>query len=73
MKRASASYRLQLIREVATRRERQMSNDPMANYIQHLLDEKPNCEEHAERNHRFNGSHFDEHAGGWVSDVWGQK
>ncbi len=37
MKRASSTYRLQLIKEVATRRDRQCSNDPMANYIQNRL------------------------------------
>ncbi|MGF1753851.1 hypothetical protein L4C33_09660 [Vibrio makurazakiensis] len=73
MKRASSTYRLQLIKEVATRRERQLSNDPMANYIQELLDSKPECEHSVERNHRFPGSHFDEHIGGWVSDHWGSK
>lgn len=73
MKRASNTYRLQLIKEVATRQERLKCGDPMANYIQHLIDEQPSCEKHSEANHRFSGNHFDEHAGGWVSDVWGLK
>ncbi|WP_394247264.1 hypothetical protein [Vibrio profundi] len=73
MKRASSTYRLQLIKEVATRRERQLSNDPMANYIQSLLDSKPDCENSVEKNQRFSGNHFDEHIGGWVSDHWGSK
>ncbi len=74
MKRASASYRLQLIKEVVTRREREAAqNDPMASHIQQMLQEKPDCERDAELNHRFQGSHFDEHAGGWVSDEWGLK
>lgn len=64
MKRASSTYRLQLIKEVATRRDRQRSNDPMANYIQNLIDNKDECDTSVERNHRFSGSHFDEHIGG---------
>ncbi|KOO05440.1 hypothetical protein [Vibrio nereis] len=73
MKRARNSYRLQLIKEVATRRERLNSGDPMASYIQQLIDGKPECDQNVERNHRFSGSHYDEHAGGWVSDRWGLK
>lgn len=74
MKRASNSYRLQLIKEVATRQQRLHSGDPMANYIQHLLDDKPKNERtNNEVNHRFAGTHFDESAGGWISDRWGMK
>ncbi|WGV99267.1 hypothetical protein QF117_15095 [Vibrio sp. YMD68] len=73
MKRASTAYRLQLIKEVATRKQRELSNDVMANYIQHLLNDSSHKEECVERNHRFSGSHFDESAGGWVSDTWGLK
>ncbi|AXN30890.1 hypothetical protein HRJ45_04985 [Vibrio coralliilyticus] len=73
MKRASNSYRLQLIKEVATRQERLSCGDPMANYIQQLLDSKSESEPHAEKNYRFSGNHFDDHVGGWVSDKWGLK
>ncbi|MDN3681166.1 hypothetical protein QWZ04_12620 [Vibrio tapetis subsp. quintayensis] len=73
MKRASSTYRLQLIKEVAIRNQRLHSNDPMASYIQHLIDHKPEQEEHAERNQRFSGCHFDEGVGGWVSDSWDMK
>ncbi len=73
MKRASSTYRLQLIKEVATRRDRQRSNDPMANYIQTLIDNKDDCDTSVERNQRFSGNHVDEHIGGWVSDHWGSK
>ncbi|KJY83257.1 hypothetical protein TW81_09615 [Vibrio galatheae] len=74
MKRASNSYRLQLIKEVATRQERLKGGDPMANYIQHLLDDNPHNEKsNSEVNHRFSGSHFDERAGGWINDRWGLK
>ncbi|MDQ2165152.1 hypothetical protein FKA31_11110 [Vibrio anguillarum] len=69
MKRASSTYRLQLIKDVVTRHRR---TDPMANYIQQLLTEKPNMEQ-PDVNKRFHGNHFDEHAGGWVSDFWGMK
>jgi len=73
MKRASNSYRLQLIKEVATRQQRLKGGDPMASHIQHLLDDKGHDDSKNELNHRFSGSHFDEHAGGWVSDHWGPK
>ncbi|MCK6262910.1 hypothetical protein KP803_06415 [Vibrio sp. ZSDE26] len=73
MKRASTAYRLQLIKEVATKRQRELSNDAMANYIHDLLNDQPQREENVERNHRFSGSHFDEGAGGWVSDTWSLK
>jgi hypothetical protein len=73
MKRASNSYRLQIIKEVATRQQRLKSGDPMVSYIQHVLDEQPTREMHNEVSQRFSGCHFDEHAGGWVSDRWGMK
>ncbi|NLS11396.1 hypothetical protein HGP28_00660 [Vibrio sp. SM6] len=71
MKRASNTYRLQLIKDVVTRREQDALNDPMANYIHQLLSEQP--EHGSEINHRFNGCHFDEQVGGWVSDRWNMK
>ncbi|NOH98161.1 hypothetical protein [Vibrio sp. 99-70-13A1] len=73
MKRASSAYRLQLIKEVATRRDRLRSNDPMSSYIQTLLDHQDDGDHSVERNQRFSGCHFDEHIGGWVSDDWGMK
>jgi hypothetical protein len=73
MKRASSTYRLQLIKEVAIRRDRQCSNDLMANYIQSLIDNKGESDSSVKRNYRFSGSHFDEQVGGWVSDHWGSK
>ncbi|MCL9782036.1 hypothetical protein M9194_11425 [Vibrio sp. S4M6] len=72
MKRASSSYRLQLIKEVASRKQ-QNSNDPMANYIHQLLSEKADHNDNVELNNRFAGNHFDENAGGWISDIWGLK
>ncbi|BCN24388.1 hypothetical protein [Vibrio alfacsensis] len=73
MKRASNSYRLQMIKEVVTRREREASSDPMAKYIHQLMDERPTSTLEVEQNHRFSGCHFDEQAGGWVSDLWSMK
>ncbi|CAH0540431.1 hypothetical protein [Vibrio marisflavi] len=72
MKRASSTYRLQLIKEVASKKQ-QMANDPMANYIHQLLSEKADTDNSVELNNRFVGSHFDENAGGWISDIWGLK
>ncbi len=73
MKRASKSYRLELIKEVVVRREREACTDPMAKYIHRLMDERPTSKLEVEHNHRFAGSHFDEQAGGWVSDTWSMK
>ncbi|MBU2898191.1 hypothetical protein [Vibrio hepatarius] len=70
MKRASNSYRLQLIKEIATRKERLDVDDPMASYIQQLLDSGPNSDNQKEQTQRFIGNHFDAHTGGWVSDEW---
>ncbi|TOH42124.1 hypothetical protein CGI16_08915 [Vibrio parahaemolyticus] len=73
MKRASNSYRLQMIKEVVIRREREACTDPMARYIHQLMDELPTSKLEVELNHRFAGNHFDEQAGGWVSDRWSMK
>ncbi|GEM76921.1 hypothetical protein [Vibrio sagamiensis] len=74
MKRASNSYRLQLIKEIVTRSEQQEACiDPMASYIHQLLEERPSTFLEVEKNQRFAGNHFDEHAGGWISDQWGLK
>ncbi|WP_194435277.1 hypothetical protein [Vibrio fluminensis] len=73
MKRASNSYRLQIIKEVATRQERLHCGDPLATYIQQLIDEQPDVDKSNEKNQHFSGCHFDDHAGGWVSDKWGLK
>ncbi|KII75597.1 hypothetical protein [Vibrio renipiscarius] len=73
MKRASTTYRLQLIKEVATRQQRLKGGDPMAAYVQHLIDDDPHCDNPMEANQRFSGCHFDDSAGGWVSDKWGMK
>ncbi len=74
MKRATNSYRLQIIKEVAVKQERLKGGDPMANYIQDLLDHHPEgMKKDVEYNQHFAGSHFDEHVGGWISDRWSLK
>lgn len=70
MPRNSQSYRLQLIKEVANRKQ-PINSDPMANYIQTLLNNHSTPKQEKKRN--FSGLHFDEHAGGWVSDRWVDK
>jgi hypothetical protein len=37
------------------------------------MDEHPTSKLDVELNHRFAGNHFDEQAGGWVSDTWSMK
>ncbi|QMV14306.1 hypothetical protein [Vibrio spartinae] len=69
MKHSSSTYRLNMIKEVALKQHGQ-SNDPMANYIHHLLHEQPRHERKADSNRQFTGNHFDEQAGGWVNDRW---
>ncbi|WP_299014255.1 hypothetical protein [uncultured Photobacterium sp.] len=71
MKKMNSAYRLQIIKEVATRRRLAERGDPMACHISQLLDEQ---------NHKlpipdkqFNGCHYDENVGGWVSNFWDTK
>lgn len=73
MKRSSSTYRLNMIKEVAMRKqhESQASEpDPMADYIHHLLVDKPLSDKKPEAKRNFSGTHFDEKVGGWVSDRW---
>ncbi|HGO5292068.1 TPA: hypothetical protein ACK210_001735 [Photobacterium damselae subsp. damselae] len=66
MKKMKLSYRLQIIKEVAQRHQLLESGDPMATHISHLLNQsKPE-----KAPPMFNGNHYDEHAGGWVSNMW---
>lgn len=69
MKRPSAHSRLQMIKEVAKRNTSTHKIDPMAQYIQSLLEQK-NHQPKTQTKRSFSGLHFDEHAGGWVSDRW---
>lgn len=73
MKRSSSTYRLNMIKEVAMRKqhESQASEpDPMADYIHHLLVDNPLSDKKPEAKRNFSGTHFDEKVGGWVSDRW---
>jgi hypothetical protein len=70
MKRNSKAYRLQLIKEIAQRRERRACSDPMVRYIDHLLTEQPGLERDAVQQQHFAGHHYDDRIDGWVSDRW---
>jgi len=70
MKRNSKGYRLQLIKETVEKRERCMSDDPMARRIGHILAENPQHENERNMKQEFIGHHFDVHVDGWVSDKW---
>lgn len=72
MKKMNSAYRLKIIKEVATRRRLTAQDDPMANHISQLLDLYSAEGAHAEPLH-FNGSHYDERIGGWVSNFWDMK
>ncbi|WP_068713422.1 hypothetical protein [Vibrio tritonius] len=69
MKRASKTYRLQMIKEVATRNQTPHT-DPMADYIFNIMANPEARVQHAEPKVQFAGVHFDEKVGGWVSDRW---
>ncbi|BDU40319.1 hypothetical protein [Vibrio nigripulchritudo] len=73
MKRASSTYRLQMIKEVAIRNQQQPVDDPMASHIRQMLAEDPSKDQKMEDQNRFIGVHFDENAGGWVDDRWSLK
>ncbi|MDR9830413.1 hypothetical protein RCJ22_33045 [Vibrio sp. FNV 38] len=73
MRRASTSFRLQLIKEAAIKAQGSGNYDPMSDYIHQLMDESPETEKLYEANSRFSGTHFDEQAGGWVNDMWTMK
>ncbi|MDA9556471.1 hypothetical protein N9R79_03075 [Vibrio sp.] len=70
MKRNSNSYRLQMIKNIA--HKKQQEHNPMAERIKHLLDDKTEDTESL-KDHRFPDVHFDDSAGGWVSNKWGMK
>ncbi|WP_087024405.1 hypothetical protein [Thaumasiovibrio subtropicus] len=68
MKKMNSSYRLQLIKEVAQRRQRITSPDEMSLHIAQILEQRESRPPPSMT--PFANSHFDEHAGGWVSDLW---
>ncbi|KMV29831.1 hypothetical protein L4D00_16475 [Photobacterium swingsii] len=73
MKKMNSAYRLQVIKEVAIRKQLTSNNDPMANHISHLLETRAHRENIVEQQQTYSNSHFDEHVGGWVSNLWDTK
>jgi hypothetical protein len=73
MKRTSNAYRLNLIKQAALRNQSSGCDDPMAKFIFERLAHQPSVDNQVEHHQHFSGSHYDEHIGGWVSDMWGQK
>ena len=72
MKKMNSSYRLQIIKEVATRHQMKSTGDPMAMHISQLL-ESHNNENLIKPITTFNDSHYDDNVGGWVSNLWGKE
>ncbi|WP_413113231.1 hypothetical protein [Thaumasiovibrio sp. DFM-14] len=68
MKKMNSSYRLQLIKEVAQRRERLKDSDEMSLHISQLLESKQESAPLSQST--FADAHFDSHVGGWVSNRW---
>ncbi|MFC5077737.1 hypothetical protein VTH8203_02247 [Vibrio thalassae] len=73
MKKMSKAYRMQIIRQVAEKKRRDQFDDPMAVYINHLLDEGPKSDNVVEYKQEFSGNYFDENIGGWISKTWQAK
>ncbi|MGF1685490.1 hypothetical protein L4C36_02190 [Photobacterium japonica] len=71
MKKMNSAYRLQIIKEVATRRRLTSRGDPMACHISELLDGHHEKSPIADK--QFTGCHYDDSVGGWVSNVWDAK
>ncbi|PSW17617.1 hypothetical protein C9I98_19045 [Photobacterium sanctipauli] len=71
MKKMNSAYRLQIIKEVATRKQLIADGDPMACHISQLLNSKHEKTEVVEKH--FNGCHYDDAVGGWVSNLWDAK
>ena len=65
-------YRLRVIREAAIKQKLKNTDDPMATYISQLLDHHQH-ETMTKPSVTFSGSHYDEHVGGWVSNLWDTK
>lgn len=68
MKKINSSFRLQIIKEAALRQRIHSSGDPMTRHISDLLD--CNQDMSVKSTPTFSDNHYDEHAGGWVSDLW---
>ena len=70
MKKMNSAYRLQLIKEVAMKKRMMASGDPMAHHISQLLDSNESPLNLRSHDTHYNGTHYDERIGGWVSDLW---
>jgi hypothetical protein len=70
MPRMSKSYRLNLIRAVATKNQQLQTDDPFAQHVYELMHQQPNVENKKEFNSSFHGCYFDTQAGGWISNHW---
>lgn len=68
MKKMNSAYRLQLIKEVAMKKRLSQGNDPMAAHISTILKEEKHA--HDWEHSHYQGVHYDENVGGWVSDLW---
>ena len=73
MKKMSKAYRMKIIKEVAERKRRDQFDDPMAVYINHLLDGRPQSDNVVEYKQEVSGNYFDEDVGGWLSKTWQSK
>jgi hypothetical protein len=70
MPRMSKSYRLNLIREVATKNQHLKTEDPFAHRVYEVLHQHPEIDNKKECNSSFQGCYFDQHVGGWISNDW---
>ncbi|MGF1680057.1 hypothetical protein L4D09_08650 [Photobacterium makurazakiensis] len=71
MKKMNSTYRLQVIKEVAVRKQLQSQGDPMACHISDLLNSSQQNTEVVEKH--YSGCHYDDSVGGWVSNLWDAK
>ncbi|MBY5943966.1 hypothetical protein [Photobacterium rosenbergii] len=71
MKKMNSAYRLQIIKEVATRRRLTTGGDPMACHISKMIESNKQETNVVEKH--YTGCHYDDAAGGWVSNLWDQK
>ncbi len=70
MKRASLHIDCNWLRKRQLPTSKVQATRDMQTTYKNLIDNKDESDCSVERNHRFSGSHFDEHIGGWVSDHW---
>ncbi|MBC7006010.1 hypothetical protein BIZ37_25970 [Photobacterium sp. BZF1] len=71
MKKMNSAYRLQIIKEVATRRRLTTGGDPMACHISKMIESNKQEANVVEKH--YTGCHYDDAVGGWVSNLWDQK